>query len=74
MTVEKEIETTELINKIADKAFEEKDWQTLTWLQEKLIPEQHEEESTSRTALDIMMLEDTSILKRASRVYKLLKD
>ena len=32
LTVLKEIETTELINKIADEAFKECDWQTLTWL------------------------------------------
>lgn len=45
LTVLKEIETTELIDKIADAAFKESDWQTLTWLQLKLIPEQHEEEN-----------------------------
>ncbi len=73
LTVLKEIETTELINKIADAAFEEKDWQTITWLQQKLIPEQHEEESTSRTALDIISHTDENIFVRAERIYNLLK-
>lgn len=75
LTVLKEIETTELINKIADEAFKECDWQTLTWLQLKLIPEQHEEETTSRTALDIIAKkDDCSIYEKAEKVYELLKD
>lgn len=75
LTVLKEIETTELINKIADEAFKECDWQTLTWLQLKLIPEQHEEETTSRTALDIIAKkDDCSIYEKAEEVYELLKD
>ena len=62
-------------NKIADEAFKECDWQTLTWLQLKLIPEQHEEETTSRTALDIIAKkDDCSIYEKAEEVYKLLKD
>lgn len=73
LTVEKEIETTELINAIADAALLEKDWQTMTWLQEKLIPEQHEEESTSRTALDIISQDDAHIFAKAQRIYDLLK-
>lgn len=73
LTVLKEIETTELIDKIADVAFKESDWQTLTWLQLKLIPEQHEEETTSRTALDIIAKkDDCSIYEKAEEVYKLL--
>ena len=73
LTVLKEIETTELIDKIADAAFKESDWQTLTWLQLKLIPEQHEEETTSRTALDIIAKkDDCSIYEKAEEVYKLL--
>lgn len=71
-TVDKEIETTKLIFAIAEAAREEKDWQTVTWLQEKLIPEQHEEESTSRTALDIMS-NDASIFRKAKEVYTLLE-
>lgn len=75
LTVLKEIETTELINKIADEAFKECDWQTLTWLQLKLIPEQHEEETISRTALDIIAKkDDCSIYEKAEEVYELLKD
>lgn len=72
-TVLKEIETTEKIDRIAKVAMEEGDYQTFTWLQSKLIPEQHEEESTSRTALDIMNQEDASIFKKAEEVYELLE-
>lgn len=71
-TVLKEIETTKLIYAIAEAAKEENDWQTVTWLQEHLIPEQHEEESTSRTALDIMSADDT-IFRKAQQVYELIK-
>lgn len=72
LTVLKEIETTELINKIMDSAMEEKDWQTVTWLQSKLIPEQHEEESTSRTALNIISNKEENIFTRAKHIYELL--
>ena len=73
-TVLKEIETTELIYAIVDATMEEKDWQTFKWLQELLVSEQHEEESTSRTALDIISQnDDSSIFTKAERIYNLLE-
>lgn len=73
LTVDKEIETTELIYKIVDATLEEKDWQTFNWLQSKLVPEQTEEENTSRTALDIISNRMDSIFDKAERVYKLIQ-
>lgn len=52
LTVDKEIETTLGINRIVDQALSEKDWATYKWL-DKLVMEQVEEESTSRSARDI---------------------
>lgn len=75
LTVLKEIETTELINNIARVAHDENDFQTFTWLQQKLIPEQHEEESISRTALDIISRkDDMSIYEKAEVIYELLEN
>lgn len=62
LTLDKEIETTELIYKIVDLATTEKDWITLAWLNKdasggpQLCLEQLEELSISRTAL--MIAED----------------
>ncbi len=75
LTVEREVETTGMINEIADTAFEQRDWMTLSFLlgtfnNARLIPEQIEEESLSRTALDIMMTDD-HILKKENQVYDL---
>lgn len=53
LTVEKEIETTELIQNIATQAMEEKDWITFGWLYELLLKEQHEEEYISRHTLKL---------------------
>lgn len=75
LTVDREIETTEMIKNIADIAFREKDWLTLSFLMgaindARLLPEQIEEESLSRTALDIMRTDD-HILKKADQIYDL---
>ncbi len=75
LTVDREVETTGMINHIADTAFACGDWMTLSFLlgtynAAKLIPEQIEEESLSRTALDIMETPD-DILKREGRIYDL---
>ncbi|MCC8117846.1 MAG: hypothetical protein LIP09_03740 [Bacteroidales bacterium] len=75
LTVDREIETTEMINHIADTAFNQGDWATLSFLMgnynaAKLIPEQIEEESLSRTALDIMETDD-HILKKEDQIYDL---
>ncbi|KZX17229.1 ferritin [Methanobrevibacter filiformis] len=50
-TLDKEIETTELIYNIVNTAKEEKDWETVYWLQETLVNEQTEEEHISRKFL-----------------------
>lgn len=75
MTVDREIETTNMINHIADTAFTQGDWMTLSFLlgtynNARLIPEQIEEESLSRTTLDIMETDD-HILKKEDQVYEL---
>ena len=74
ITVDREIETTGGINRIASQACKEGDWGTISFLNGnysdgKLIPEQIEEESISRTALDIMRM-DASILRRQKEVYE----
>jgi ferritin len=71
ITVDKEIETTNYIDKIYELAQNEKDNLTRQWLDKLLIPEQTEEESVSRTALDIFKL-DSPILERAKSILKLL--
>lgn len=71
LTVVREIETTNLIYKIHDACVQEGDIMTASWLYEKLIKEQIEEENTSRAALAIMR-QDADIFERAKRVYSLL--
>lgn len=67
LTLDKEIETTNLILDIVDLAQEEKDWITFNWLMRDsapcLVAEQREEESISRTALFIAKQEDSWISK-----------
>ena len=70
-TVDLEIRTTAGLTKIVDKAIEEKDWETEEWLKRTLIAEQHEEESTSRTALDIAQ-SDASWLTKGKYILRLL--
>ena len=75
LTVDREIETTEMLKRIADQAFKEGDWLTLAFLMgnvsaARLLPEQVEEESLSRTALDIMRTDD-HILRKENQVYDL---
>lgn len=58
-TVDREIETTMGINKLVEQALSEKDWSTFNWLhgdskeEGKLVKEQIEEESVSRTIADM---------------------
>ncbi|MCC8112663.1 MAG: hypothetical protein LIP03_01470 [Bacteroidales bacterium] len=75
LTVDREIQTTDMIYHIADVAQAQGDWMTLSFLMGnynggRLIPEQIEEESLSRTALDIMSTDD-HILKKEDQVYDL---
>lgn len=66
LTVDVEIETTDLIDKIMNAAIELKDYRTIAWLngcgpiEGKLIPEQAEELSISRTIRDMAEEEYTS--------------
>ena len=71
LTVDREILTTDMIYKIYDAAMEEKDYMTATWLYEKLIKEQIEEENTSRMALTIME-ESSDVYIKAKKVLELL--
>lgn len=74
LTIDREIETTDLIRKIADEALAEHDYMTFSFLigtynNGRLIPEQVEEESISRNAFDIMSTDD-HILKKQDQVYE----
>lgn len=72
-TVDREIETTLSINKIVDQAMKEGDWATEAWLKGddedagKLVLEQIEEESISRTILDIAK-EEASWLRKENAI------
>lgn len=70
-TVEREIETTQLIYAIYEQAHLERDYMTCTWLYKDLLPEQIEEESTSRQAQKIMET-DADIFIKAKRILNLL--
>ena len=68
-TLDREIETTKLIYEIVELAQQEHDWLTFSWLMnpEKLVAEQIEEESISRTAL-VIAHSDDSWLSKASTI------
>lgn len=72
-TVEREIQTTEMIYHIYDQAISEKDYMTCSWLLELLIKEQVEEESLSRMALTIME-KNGDIFVKAEEVLNLLEN
>jgi ferritin len=72
LTVDREIETTDLIYKIYETALTEKDYMTATWLQQLLIPEQIEEENITRMALTIME-EDADLYVRSEQILELLE-
>lgn len=67
----REVETTQMIYTVYEAALAEKDYMTASWLLEKLIKEQIEEENISRMAITIMSL-DSDILIRADKVLALL--
>ncbi len=70
-TVEREILTTQMLYNIYDKALAEKDFMTSSWLYEKLIKEQIEEESISRMAVSIIET-DGDIYNKAEAILDLL--
>lgn len=71
-TVDREILTTQMIYAIYEQAQSEKDFMTSSWLYDKLILEQLEEENLSRMAKTIME-EESDIFIRAERVLDLLE-
>ena len=72
LTVDKEIQTTMEINEMVDLACDTSDWATFNWLnghdkvKGMLVDEQVEEESISRTALDIGMQDGSWLRKEKS--------
>jgi len=70
-TIDREILTTQMIGGIYEKAIAEKDFMTASWLYEKLLKEQIEEENTSRMARTIME-ESSDVFICAEKVYELL--
>lgn len=70
-TVDREIQTTQMIYNIYETALIEKDYMTASWLYEKLIKEQIEEENISRMVVTIME-ESSDIYLRARRILSLL--
>jgi ferritin len=67
-TLDKEIETTELIYNIVNSAQEENDWETFNWLQDTLVDEQTEEEHISRKYLKVAEQEDVDWLTKADNI------
>lgn len=70
--VDREIETTQMIYAIYKKAGEIGDIMTQSWLLEKLIKEQVEEENVTRMARVIMEM-DGDIFIKAKKILNLLK-
>lgn len=70
-TVDREIETTQMIYIIYESAISEKDFMTASWLYERLIKEQIEEESISRMAVSIIEI-DGDIFNKAEAILNLL--
>lgn len=69
-TLDREIETTKMINEIVTLAEEEKDWKTFNFLQKELVPEQVEEEKISRQILNIVNI-DTDWLSKQDIIVEL---
>lgn len=78
-TVDREIETTMSINKIVDQAQKEGDWATFQWLngedeeEGRLVKEQVEEESISRTILD-MAREQATWLRKENAILEFYRN
>lgn len=70
-SLDREIETTQMIYALYEQAQAEKDYMTVVWLQKTLLYEQIEEENTSKSALDIINQESDIFLK-AEKVLELL--
>ena len=70
-SIDREILTTNMIYTIYEKAISEKDYMTASWLYEKLIKEQIEEENLVKTCRDIME-QDANIFVKADKILDLL--
>lgn len=67
-TLDKEIETTELIYNIVNSAKNENDWETFNWLQATLVDEQTEEEHISRKYLRVAEQDDVDWLTKGDNI------
>ena len=80
ITVDQEIQTTDEINALIDRAFEVKDYQTIAWLngngpiEGNLCPEQAEEESVSRAVRDMSEESNTSWQIIETTIYNFYKN
>jgi len=70
-TVDREIQTTQMIYAIYEQCISERDYMTASWLLQHLIKEQIEEENTSRMALSIMN-QEADLFVKADKVLDLL--
>lgn len=70
-SVEREVLTTEMIYRIYELAIAEKDFLTASWLYEKLIKEQIEEQGLVMSCRDIME-QDADILVKTEQILELL--
>ena len=68
----REIQTTQMLYAIYRQCVSEDDFMTASWLYEKLIKEQIEEENKSRMALDIINA-DADIFVKADKILDLLE-
>ena len=66
LTLDKEIETTNMIYKIVELAQTEKEWITFNWLMSKLVPEQLEEEKKSKAILNLANCDTDWLTKQDS--------
>ena len=70
-TIDREIQTTQMLFNIYEVALSEKDYFTAEWMLNGLLRENREEENTSRMALSIME-QDADIFVKADKVLDLL--
>lgn len=70
-TIDREIQTTQMIYAIYELAQSQKDHMTSSWLYEKLIKEQIEEENISRAA-KVLIEEPGDIFEKAEQILELL--
>ena len=73
LTTTREIETTQLLFAIYEQALLEKDYMTASWLYEKLIKEQIEEENLTRMVESISEL-DCDWLIKSEKIYDLVNN